>query len=613
MDSLSHALSFFNRILHGGRKNASLRFHQFKSGVVKPNPLTLFHQPPPIATLISIYYPSFPAMASTVDSTSSPRSAQAVPKFVSPLSHHVRGEHEQCGGWGDNATGFSSPITPVVLPARSPRKQSVETQSPRSSAGSEHGGSGNASDVSTISRGKRPAWKVPSNSAIEAGSVIDAISWPALTDSARASPKSFSSDSLKALPDGSLSAPSGSLESAPSLKKSSNTQNLNSTQNSLSPRDKSTKRGNSNNNTSEASNFGQAMPSSSPVLTESCQSEQSKLPSLENSPRGLANQSGGNNDNDRDHKSGRSFQPHPVNGHQRGYGGGRRGSNGNHNSYGNRRDGERGGYEWNHRNFGRDVHMQQLHQQRGVRPYLRPSAAAASPFISPPPLRPFSNHIGFPDFPSPIYYVTAPSHSESLRGVPFAPHPAHAPQVMIFPAADPQRAMLLKQIDYYFSPANLCKDIFLRQNMDEQGWVPISVIADFNRVKQMTNSIQYLLDTVQLSSVVEVQGDKIRKRNDWMAWLLHQYEDFPSSGIPSSTTNFDGLEAHFDNVYLDLDAPNNTGFNGVSKNELTFSRSASMNLNSQQSLRNSVDDDGQVGNYSDHVWNTRTLVRNDTM
>lgn len=37
-------------------------------------------------------------------------------------------------------------------------------------------------------------------------------------------------------------------------------------------------------------------------------------------------------------------------------------------------------------------------------------------------------------------------------------------------------------IFYGCSDENLCKDPFLRQNMDEQGWVPISLIAGFKRV-----------------------------------------------------------------------------------------------------------------------------------
>ena len=32
-----------------------------------------------------------------------------------------------------------------------------------------------------------------------------------------------------------------------------------------------------------------------------------------------------------------------------------------------------------------------------------------------------------------------------------------------------------KQIDYYFSVANLVKDVYLRSNMDDNGWIPLTV------------------------------------------------------------------------------------------------------------------------------------------
>ncbi|XP_027926572.1 uncharacterized protein LOC114183671 isoform X6 [Vigna unguiculata] len=38
---------------------------------------------------------------------------------------------------------------------------------------------------------------------------------------------------------------------------------------------------------------------------------------------------------------------------------------------------------------------------------------------------------------------------------------------------------IVNQIDYYFNDANLVRDEYLRFNMDEQRWVPISLIASF--------------------------------------------------------------------------------------------------------------------------------------
>ncbi|XP_026456353.1 la-related protein 1A-like [Papaver somniferum] len=67
--------------------------------------------------------------------------------------------------------------------------------------------------------------------------------------------------------------------------------------------------------------------------------------------------------------------------------------------------------------------------------------------------------------------------------------------------------------------------------MDEQGWVPVSLIAGFHRVEQLMKgipySVQFILDAVRTSTTVETMGDMIRKRNDWMNWIL-----------PPAATNF---------------------------------------------------------------------------
>ncbi|KAG0453242.1 hypothetical protein HPP92_025906 [Vanilla planifolia] len=70
------------------------------------------------------------------------------------------------------------------------------------------------------------------------------------------------------------------------------------------------------------------------------------------------------------------------------------------------------------------------------------------------------------------------------------------------------RTSLLKQIEYYFSVENLCKDIYLRRMMDEQGWVPVSLIASFKRVKMITGDVQCILDVLRSSTVVELMEDQ---------------------------------------------------------------------------------------------------------
>lgn len=43
--------------------------------------------------------------------------------------------------------------------------------------------------------------------------------------------------------------------------------------------------------------------------------------------------------------------------------------------------------------------------------------------------------------------------------------------------------------EYYFSVENLCNDMFLRQQMNVDGYLPLSFIANFNRVRTLTNDL----------------------------------------------------------------------------------------------------------------------------
>ena len=60
--------------------------------------------------------------------------------------------------------------------------------------------------------------------------------------------------------------------------------------------------------------------------------------------------------------------------------------------------------------------------------------------------------------------------------------------------------------------------------MDEEGWVPIKLIADFRRVQALTNDIQMLLSSLRDSSIVEIQDDRVRRRGDWRRWIHTRHE-----------------------------------------------------------------------------------------
>ncbi|PIA27804.1 hypothetical protein AQUCO_07500018v1 [Aquilegia coerulea] len=430
----------------------------------------------------------------------------------------------------------------------------------------------------------------PSNGApVEVSPVMGAVSWPALSDSAKASPKS-SSESLKTLSDGSASASAsasqGPVVASPMQKLVNTNANPNSTTNhhQFPIRQKSFKRGGGSAN--GGSSQSQSHPSPTAVVEPQNNSTKHMSVAHGTSPRDLPHK--GNNW-EGGQRTGTMSQSHTGNDHQqqrnsfrRGGGGNghHRGDGSNHYSHGNRRDPDRANHDLNppHRVFnGRDGHMQQRVNQRN---FVRPMQPSTAPFVSPPPGRPFGNPLGFPDMASPLYYVPAHPH-ESLRGVPFF---HAAPFTMILPGPDPVRTMLTKQIEYYFSHDNLCKDTYLRNYMDAQGWVPLSVIADFNRVKQLVNNnIPLIVESVRNSTIVEVQDNKIRKRNDWMNWILLPGQSASASDPLFPGTNHDMLASRIQSVGL---VEGNTA-NGNGKNpadahpQAVVSNSSSENWNDQ--------------------------------
>ncbi|KAI1616314.1 hypothetical protein EDD36DRAFT_132116 [Exophiala viscosa] len=98
-------------------------------------------------------------------------------------------------------------------------------------------------------------------------------------------------------------------------------------------------------------------------------------------------------------------------------------------------------------------------------------------------------------------------------------------------------SMVMTQVEYYFSIDNLCKDLFLRKHMDGQGYVPLSVIANFKRIKTLTDD-NMALDTLryvcqQVKSVEFLPGfdgdDRLRRRENWQDFILPVEERFESA------------------------------------------------------------------------------------
>ncbi|XP_030504606.1 la-related protein 1A isoform X1 [Cannabis sativa] len=166
---------------------------------------------------------------------------------------------------------------------------------------------------------------------------------------------------------------------------------------------------------------------------------------------------------------------------------------------------------WHHQRAFRDPPIQ-MQQGIGPRPFAGPHYFPAGPGFMVPSFQ----------GPGPMYYVSA-GHQTATRGPPYmVPYPLSPGAPMVSPKTLDLKSDLVKQIEYYFSDENLRNDRYLISVMDDQGLVPISLIAEFKRVKKMTTDISFILDALQGSVTVEVQGNKIRRRDGWEKWIPAQ-------------------------------------------------------------------------------------------
>ncbi|KAJ8771101.1 hypothetical protein K2173_023426 [Erythroxylum novogranatense] len=479
----------------------------------------------------------------------SPQSRSTGGAVSSPWTHIVLSESERI---------LATPYLPPVAEEQAP----VVSASSSASSTVEEDFSENG-NVSGSNAGKRPAWNKPLNGTSEVGTVMGAELWPPLSKSARGATKS-SSDSLKGLSDGSLPDSVSQLQgsetipSSSSPRQSSNNANPNSTPNHMvSARSRSMK----GNSTNSSSNDGTSQP-----------------PGMQ----GPVGEGHLDNSSPRDHSQ-RNTQLRGANDHQqqmrnsfRNRNGGlhSRGDSSHHHNLGGRRDQDRVNQGWNNqRHFnGRDGHMQ---SQRPFTRFMRhpPLSSALPPtsasYVASSPLQGFGNTMGFPEFPLQVYYAA----------------PRMPPPAMFFP--DPQlHYNIMKQINYYFSDENLIKDTFLRQNMDDQGWVHVTLIAGFKKVAQLTPNIQVILDSMRNSNVVEVQGDKIRRQNDWKRWIMPPSVQFANVSTAQSSAGI--LGGHIESISLEEKASNHIVRSGASiPTDAICSSSSSGDLNSQSELSSS--------------------------
>ncbi|CAA2968519.1 la-related protein 1B-like [Olea europaea var. sylvestris] len=411
-------------------------------------------------------------------------------------------------------------------------KDPMESSSPEAQPESSNvNGDGNAG------RPRRHAWNTTVNGVVEPNSVmVDAVSWPALSESIRAVPRS-SSEPFRPIPNGSASSSQGPIISQPPQRQTNTNAHVNSTVNNMPTKQRSRHRGrgagggSSSGNGPSSSVFIRPSPPQPPPFPV-FNMPYAMVPHMLDTPvRGT--RPGGGVGGSQPHNGNDSS---PRNNSRRGnYGPRPRGDGPYHSNHGVRRDQDR-----------RDVHLS--HQYVPPVGYMpTPFPPGAPPFISTPPAgRVFPGQMGF-DMSSPFIYVPT-LLPESFRPMPIMP----PPPPMLFATSGSLPSLIVKQIDYYFSDENLVKDNFLRSNMDDQGWVPITLIASFPRVQQLTFDVPFILDSLRNSSVVEVQGDKLRKRNEWKKWLHNAgWSNTNSGSHPLGASPENVLATSFQDVSLE--------------------------------------------------------------
>ncbi|KAI6646783.1 La-related protein 1B-like [Oopsacas minuta] len=85
--------------------------------------------------------------------------------------------------------------------------------------------------------------------------------------------------------------------------------------------------------------------------------------------------------------------------------------------------------------------------------------------------------------------------------------------------------------EYYFSHKNLDKDIYLRSEMDNEGYVPLRLIINFRRMQELTSPlsereiISLLLNILQDHDLLELDGEFVRLKENWRKWILNKSPD----------------------------------------------------------------------------------------
>lgn len=121
--------------------------------------------------------------------------------------------------------------------------------------------------------------------------------------------------------------------------------------------------------------------------------------------------------------------------------------------------------------------------------------------------------------------------------IPYAAAPFYYYSNPIIDTVASIKESIKRQIEYYFSEENLNRDFFLRRKMDPEGYLPVTLIASFNRVIALSADLALIIAAVKESDKLEVYNDyKVRTKIDPTKWPLSATDSNPPiSNVPEKS------------------------------------------------------------------------------
>lgn len=159
------------------------------------------------------------------------------------------------------------------------------------------------------------------------------------------------------------------------------------------------------------------------------------------------------------------------------------------------------------------------------------------------------------------------------------------------------REYVKNQIEYYFCDHNLQKDIFLRRQMDSEGFIPLGLIASFYRVQALTQDINLIVEALNGSEVVELNlaEGKIRRKNNPVVWVIPADQPFS-----------------VENTFAQVNEPVSFSIQGINEVEQSKQVKGVTNLDNPSEIIKNAQRESVMNNSSTEEENKKEMKKSDS-